>query len=167
MPLHTVAPNPLNKRPPGDDEDIEDLLAAVRLLQTREETFLAHRGRPWTAVKMKIGLKRDGRITALAFSPDGTRLTAALGDRTITKKGPLGKEGFLVVASDGKNTGLFVDSWTAAPDGATIHCVASATEAAPIANVPGMSAWLEKICTSVKITGTAPIPAATSAAAKP
>ncbi|MBS0444209.1 MAG: 4-hydroxybenzoyl-CoA reductase subunit alpha [Proteobacteria bacterium] len=41
--------------------------AAVRLLQTREETFLAHRGRPWTAVKMKIGLKRDGRITALAL----------------------------------------------------------------------------------------------------
>ncbi|MCG3188133.1 MAG: 4-hydroxybenzoyl-CoA reductase subunit alpha [Burkholderiaceae bacterium] len=39
----------------------------VRLLQTREETFLAHRGRPWTLVKMKIGLKRDGRITALAL----------------------------------------------------------------------------------------------------
>jgi 4-hydroxybenzoyl-CoA reductase subunit alpha len=37
----------------------------VRLLQTREETFLAHRGRPWTEVKMKIGLKKDGRITAL------------------------------------------------------------------------------------------------------
>jgi len=40
---------------------------AVRLLQTREETFIAHRGRPWTLVKMKIGLKRDGRITALAL----------------------------------------------------------------------------------------------------
>ncbi|MBK6714384.1 MAG: 4-hydroxybenzoyl-CoA reductase subunit alpha [Burkholderiales bacterium] len=39
----------------------------VRLLQTREETFIAHRGRPWTLVKMKIGLKRDGRITALAL----------------------------------------------------------------------------------------------------
>ena len=39
----------------------------VRLLQTREETFLAHRGRPWTLVKMKIGCKRDGRITALAL----------------------------------------------------------------------------------------------------
>jgi len=39
----------------------------VRLLQTREETFLAHRGRPWTAVKMKLGLQRDGRITALAL----------------------------------------------------------------------------------------------------
>jgi 4-hydroxybenzoyl-CoA reductase subunit alpha len=41
--------------------------SAVRLLQTREETFIAHRGRPWTAVKMKIGLMRDGRITALAL----------------------------------------------------------------------------------------------------
>ena len=39
----------------------------VRLLQTREETFIAHRGRPWTLVKMKIGLQRDGRITALAL----------------------------------------------------------------------------------------------------
>ena len=41
--------------------------AQVRLLQTREETFIAHRGRPWTLVKMKIGLQRDGRITALAL----------------------------------------------------------------------------------------------------
>ncbi len=41
--------------------------SAVRLLQTREETFIAHRGRPWTLVKMKMGLKRDGRITALAL----------------------------------------------------------------------------------------------------
>lgn len=41
--------------------------STVRLLQTREETFLAHRGRPWTAVKMKLGLKRDGRIAALAL----------------------------------------------------------------------------------------------------
>lgn len=39
----------------------------VRLLQTREETFIAHRGRPWTEVKMKIGLKKDGRIAALAL----------------------------------------------------------------------------------------------------
>jgi 4-hydroxybenzoyl-CoA reductase subunit alpha len=41
--------------------------ATVRLLQTREETFLAHRGRPWTQVVMKIGLTREGRITALAL----------------------------------------------------------------------------------------------------
>ena len=39
----------------------------VRLIQSREETFLAHRGRPWTEVKMKIGLKQDGKITALAL----------------------------------------------------------------------------------------------------
>ncbi|MDO8606441.1 MAG: 4-hydroxybenzoyl-CoA reductase subunit alpha [Phaeospirillum sp.] len=39
----------------------------VRLLQTREETFISHRGRPWTEVKMKIGLKKDGKITALAL----------------------------------------------------------------------------------------------------
>jgi len=39
----------------------------VRLLQTREETFLAHRGRPWTEVKMKLGLKSDGKITACAL----------------------------------------------------------------------------------------------------
>lgn len=39
----------------------------VRLLQSREETFIAHRGRPWTEVKMKIGLKKDGKITALAL----------------------------------------------------------------------------------------------------
>ncbi|RAU21186.1 4-hydroxybenzoyl-CoA reductase subunit alpha [Paramagnetospirillum kuznetsovii] len=39
----------------------------VRLIQTREETFIAHRGRPWTEVKMKIGLKKDGKITALAL----------------------------------------------------------------------------------------------------
>lgn len=36
----------------------------VRLLQTREECFLAHRGRPETNVRMKMGLTKDGRITA-------------------------------------------------------------------------------------------------------
>ena len=40
---------------------------AVQLLQNREETFISHRGRPWTQVKMKIGLKRDGKIAALAL----------------------------------------------------------------------------------------------------
>ena len=39
----------------------------VRLVQTREETFIAHRGRPWTEVKMKLGLKKDGKIAALAL----------------------------------------------------------------------------------------------------
>ena len=39
----------------------------VRLLQTREETFISHRGRPWTEVKMTLGLKRDGKITVCAL----------------------------------------------------------------------------------------------------
>ncbi|KON82426.2 4-hydroxybenzoyl-CoA reductase subunit alpha [Azoarcus sp. PA01] len=38
----------------------------VRLLQTREEAFLTHRGRPQTHVRMKLGLTRDGRMTACA-----------------------------------------------------------------------------------------------------
>jgi 4-hydroxybenzoyl-CoA reductase subunit alpha len=36
----------------------------VRLLQTREETFLAHRGRPETEVTVKLGMTRDGKLTA-------------------------------------------------------------------------------------------------------
>jgi 4-hydroxybenzoyl-CoA reductase subunit alpha len=37
----------------------------VRLVCTREETFLTHRGRPETDVRMKIGLARDGAIAAV------------------------------------------------------------------------------------------------------
>ena len=36
----------------------------VRLKLSREETFLTHRGRPRTRVKMKIGMTRDGKMTA-------------------------------------------------------------------------------------------------------
>lgn len=36
----------------------------VALSLTREETFLTHRGRPQTDVKLKLGLRRDGRLTA-------------------------------------------------------------------------------------------------------
>ena len=36
----------------------------VRLLQTREETFLAHRGRPETEVTVKLGMTREGKLTA-------------------------------------------------------------------------------------------------------
>ncbi len=36
----------------------------VRLLQTREETFIAHRGRPDTKVTVKLGMTREGRLTA-------------------------------------------------------------------------------------------------------
>ena len=36
----------------------------VKLEMTREETFLSHRGRPETDIVLKIGLTKDGRITA-------------------------------------------------------------------------------------------------------
>ena len=36
----------------------------VRLKLTREETAVTHRGRPKTHIKMKLGLKKDGSITA-------------------------------------------------------------------------------------------------------
>jgi len=36
----------------------------VRLPQRREEAFLTHRGRPETHIRIKLGLKRDGRLTA-------------------------------------------------------------------------------------------------------
>ena len=38
---------------------------AVRLAVTREETFITHRGRPETDIRLKIGMRRDGRITAV------------------------------------------------------------------------------------------------------
>jgi len=37
----------------------------VKLELSREETFLTHRGRPETDVRLKIGLTREGRITAI------------------------------------------------------------------------------------------------------
>ena len=36
----------------------------VRMKLSREETFLTHRGRPRTKVKMKIGMRKDGKMTA-------------------------------------------------------------------------------------------------------
>jgi 4-hydroxybenzoyl-CoA reductase subunit alpha len=36
----------------------------VRMKLSREETFLTHRGRPESDVRMKIGIRRDGRLTA-------------------------------------------------------------------------------------------------------
>ncbi len=38
----------------------------VRVLQTREETFISHRGRPEAEIRMKLGMTRDGKITACA-----------------------------------------------------------------------------------------------------
>jgi 4-hydroxybenzoyl-CoA reductase subunit alpha len=37
----------------------------VRLVITREETFITHRGRPETDVRLKLGMRKDGRITAI------------------------------------------------------------------------------------------------------
>ena len=37
----------------------------VRLVVNREETFITHRGRPETDIRLKIGLRKDGRITAV------------------------------------------------------------------------------------------------------
>ncbi len=41
-----------------------EVRGTVRLLQTREEAFLTHRGRPQSHIRMKLGLTRDGRMTA-------------------------------------------------------------------------------------------------------
>lgn len=38
---------------------------AVRTVISREETFITHRGRPETDIRMKIGMRKDGRITAV------------------------------------------------------------------------------------------------------
>ena len=37
----------------------------VRLAVNREETFITHRGRPETDIRLKIGLRKDGRITGV------------------------------------------------------------------------------------------------------
>ena len=40
--------------------------APVKITYTREEVFLAHRGRPRTIIDLKTGIKNDGSITAVA-----------------------------------------------------------------------------------------------------
>ncbi|HSE48199.1 MAG TPA: molybdopterin cofactor-binding domain-containing protein [Terriglobales bacterium] len=40
--------------------------APVKITYTREEVFWAHRGRPRTIVDLKTGVRKDGRITAVA-----------------------------------------------------------------------------------------------------
>jgi 4-hydroxybenzoyl-CoA reductase subunit alpha len=37
----------------------------VRLVVNREETFITHRGRPETDIRLRIGMKKDGRMTAV------------------------------------------------------------------------------------------------------
>jgi 4-hydroxybenzoyl-CoA reductase subunit alpha len=43
---------------------------SVRTVITREETFITHRGRPETDIRLKIGMRRDGRITAVECACD-------------------------------------------------------------------------------------------------
>ncbi len=42
----------------------------VRIVTNREETFITHRGRPETDIKLKIGMRNDGRITAVECECD-------------------------------------------------------------------------------------------------
>jgi 4-hydroxybenzoyl-CoA reductase subunit alpha len=42
----------------------------VRLVTTREETFITHRGRPETDIRLKLGMRKDGRITAVECECD-------------------------------------------------------------------------------------------------
>src|SRR5258706_1986268 len=37
----------------------------VRLVTTREETFITHCGRPQTHIRLKLGMNKDGKITAV------------------------------------------------------------------------------------------------------
>jgi 4-hydroxybenzoyl-CoA reductase subunit alpha len=37
----------------------------VRIMVNREETFITHRGRPETDIKLKVGMKKDGRVTGV------------------------------------------------------------------------------------------------------
>jgi 4-hydroxybenzoyl-CoA reductase subunit alpha len=43
---------------------------AVRMMVNREETFITHRGRPETDIRLKLGMRRDGRITAVECECD-------------------------------------------------------------------------------------------------
>src|SRR5262245_33189378 len=43
---------------------------AVRMVINREETFITHRGRPETDIRLKVGMGRDGRITAVECECD-------------------------------------------------------------------------------------------------
>jgi 4-hydroxybenzoyl-CoA reductase subunit alpha len=37
----------------------------VRMMINREETFITHRGRPQTEIRLKLGMRKDGKITAV------------------------------------------------------------------------------------------------------
>ena len=42
----------------------------VRIVTNREETFITHRGRPETDIRLRIGMRKDGRITAVECGCD-------------------------------------------------------------------------------------------------
>src|SRR4249919_462203 len=44
--------------------------ATVRIVTSREETFITHRGRPETDIRLKIGMRQDGRIIAVECECD-------------------------------------------------------------------------------------------------
>src|ERR1044072_250118 len=43
---------------------------SVRMMTNREETFITHRGRPQTDIRLKLGMRKDGRITAVECDCD-------------------------------------------------------------------------------------------------
>ena len=43
---------------------------SVRMMINREETFITHRGRPETDIRLKLGMRKDGRITAVECECD-------------------------------------------------------------------------------------------------
>src|SRR5499433_1667873 len=38
---------------------------SVRIMINREETFITHRGRPQTDIRLKLGMRKDGKVTAV------------------------------------------------------------------------------------------------------
>src|SRR5207244_2018487 len=41
---------------------------SVRMMINREETFITHRGRPQTDIRLKLGVRKDGKITAVEMA---------------------------------------------------------------------------------------------------
>ena len=53
---------------------------------SREETFITHRGRPETDIRLKIGMRKDGRITAVECECDqrgGAHSGYGIGDHSV------------------------------------------------------------------------------------
>jgi 4-hydroxybenzoyl-CoA reductase subunit alpha len=64
--------------------------ATVRIVTTREETFITHRGRPETDIRLKIGMRKDGRVTAVECDCDqGVAAHSGYGVVTILYSGSM------------------------------------------------------------------------------